>query len=91
MFGGCQFFSPFFLRSQIFFREDPTKKPGRGWGVIYYYFFFGGGAGGTNERPGTDHVNSGPMRGLKKLNPMAQNHKTTNGHGDSMTELAPWL
>ena len=55
-------------------------------------FFFGGG---TNERPGTDHVTSGPMRGLgKKLHPMAQNQSTTDphthGHGDSMTEWAQW-
>ena len=33
---------------------------------------------------GNDHVISGPMRGLKKLNLMAQ----TDGHGDSMTDPA---
>ena len=26
----------------------------------------GGGVGGTNERPGTEHVTSRPMRGLEK-------------------------
>ena len=31
------------------------------------------------------------MRGLeKKLDPMAQTDKQTNGHGDSMTESAQW-
>ena len=50
------------------------------------------GAGGrTNERPGPDHVTSGPMRGLeKKLHSMAQNHRQTDGHGDSVTESAQW-
>ena len=42
----------------------------------------------------TDHVNSGPMRGLKKMYPMAQTNRQTNrqtdGHGDSLTELAQW-
>ena len=39
----------------------------------------GGGQERTNERPGTDHVISGPMRGLeKKLHPMPQTHKYTN-------------
>ena len=28
--------------------------------------------GGIRERPGTDNVISGTMRGLKKLHPMAQ-------------------
>ena len=36
----------------------------------------------------TDHVISGQMRGLKKLNPMAQTNRQTDGHGNSMTELA---
>ena len=44
--------------------------------------------GGANERPRTDHVTSGPMRALKKLHPMSQNHTQTDGHGDSMTESA---
>ena len=46
--------------------------------------------GRTNERPVTDHVTSGPMRGLGKMHPMAQTNKQTSGHGDSMTELAQW-
>ena len=36
----------------------------------------------------------GPIRGLKKLYPETQNHGRTHGrtdgHGNSMTELAPW-
>ena len=32
----------------------------------------------TNERPGTDHVTSGKIRGLKKLHPMAQTDKQTD-------------
>ena len=55
--------------------------------VFLFYFFVGGG---TNERLRTEHVISGPMRGLKKLNLMAQTHKQTDGHGDSMTESAQW-
>ena len=38
---------------------------------------------------GSDHVTSGPMRGLKKTAPDGTN-KQTNGHGDSMTESAQW-
>ena len=37
----------------------------------------------TNERPGNDHVTSGPMRGL---NAPGGAHIHTHGHGDSMTE-----
>ena len=33
-----------------------------------------------NERPGTDHVISGPMRGLKKTAPDGAKPQT-NGHG----------
>ena len=45
--------------------------------------------GRTNERPGTDHVISGPMRGLeKKPHPMAQTDRHPHGHGDSMTNSA---
>ena len=48
--------------------------------------------GGTNERPGTDHVTSGPMRGREKncTQWRKQTHthtdRQTDGHGDSMTE-----
>ena len=37
---------------------------------------------------GTDHVNSGPIIGLKKLHPIAQTDTQTDGHGDSKTESA---
>ena len=38
------------------------------------FFNWGGGQGGRGggEGPGTDHVISGSMRGLKKIHPMAQ-------------------
>ena len=39
---------------------------------------------------GTDHVIVGPMRGLKKMHPMAQTNRQTSGHRDSMTESAQW-
>jgi hypothetical protein len=35
----------------------------------------------------TLHVTSGPMRGLKQMHPMAQTHRQTDKHGDSMTDL----
>ena len=53
---------------------------------IFIYLFFGGG---TNERPGTDYVTSGSMRGPDKTAPDGANKHTdrqTDGHGDSMTE-----
>ena len=68
----------------VFLPFFPPKK--------FHYLFWGGGS--TNERPGTDHLISGPMGGLKKLHPMAQTnrqtHTQTDGHGNSMTEPAPW-
>ena len=39
---------------------------------------------------GTDHVISGPMTGFKKLHVRAQTDNHIDGHGDSMTESAPW-
>ena len=42
----------------------------------------------SNERPGTGHVTSGPMRGQKKLHPMAHNHTTTKPQTDM---AALWL
>ena len=50
---------------------------------------------GVRGRPGTDHVNSGPMRGLeKKLHLMAQTDtqtdRHTDGHGDLLTNSAQW-
>ena len=62
---------------------------------MYIYFFFEGGAR-TNERPGTDHVISGPMGGLEKnctrwrKQKDEQTDKKTDKHGDSMTESAQW-
>ena len=45
--------------------------------------------GRINERPGTDHVVSGPMRGLKKTAPDgADTH--IHGHANTMTESARW-
>ena len=52
------------------------------------------GGGLTNERPGTDHVISGPMRGLKKhcirWRRHTNKHTHTDGHCNSMTESAQW-
>ena len=48
----------------------------------------GGGGGLTKERPGSDHVTSGPMRGIEKN--CTQWRKHTSGHGDSMTNSAKW-
>ena len=41
---------------------------------------------------GTDHVISGPMRGLEKNSIRWRKQKDTNtdGHGDSMTDPAQW-
>ena len=48
--------------------------------TLYIYLCFVClGGGGTNERPGTDHVIWGPMRGLeKKMHPMAQTDRQTD-------------
>ena len=41
--------------------------------------FQGRGGGRTNERPGTNHVTSGPMRGFeKKLHLMVQTNRQTD-------------
>ena len=52
----------------------------------------GGREGGrTNERPETDHVTSGPLRGLKHCTQWRnQTDRLPDGHGDSMTESAQW-
>ena len=44
----------------------------------------------SNERPGTDHVISGPMRGLEKncTRWRRQTNIHPQGHGDSMTNSA---
>ena len=54
--------------------------------------FQGREGGRTNERPGTDNVISGPMRGLEKncTRWRTQTDKQTSGHGDSMTNSAQW-
>ena len=43
----------------------------------------------TNERPESDHMTLGPMRGLKKTAPVGSNTQT-DGHGNFMTESAQW-
>ena len=48
---------------------------------------FGGGGRGTNERPGSDHMISGPIRGLKKTTDDGADTQR-HGIGDSITELA---
>ena len=49
------------------------------------------GVGRTNERPGTDHVISGPMRGLKKTAPDGADRKI-NKQTDRQTNMATlWL
>ena len=35
------------------------------------------GGGSTNERPGTDHVISGPMRGVEKTSPDGADRQTS--------------
>ena len=42
--------------------------------------------GGPIRGLGTDHVISLPMRGLKKLHPIAHTDTQTDGHADYMTE-----
>ena len=47
---------------------------------LFYFIFWRGwkdqwGWVVGNERPGTDHVTSGPMRGLEKMHPMAHTHR----------------
>ena len=44
-----------------------------------------GGGGRTNERPGTDHVESGPMRGLEKTAPNVTDKQT-----DTQTFKQTW-
>ena len=68
-----------------------TKKQFSGGGPTYFFVFisFLGGAL-TKKGPGTDHVISGPMRGLKKLQQMAQTDTHTDGHRNSMTKSAQW-
>ena len=92
------FFFFFFLRSNNFFLWGPIFLFVGGL-IFYLNFFFSlvqiffgmEGDGGNNDRPGTDHVTSGAMRGLEKTAPMAHTDRSqTNRHGDSMTEFAQW-
>ena len=62
------------------------KKLNLFWRVGGEKFVLGGT---TNERPGTDHVTSGPRRGLEKNVPDGA-HTQTDRHGDSMTESTRW-
>ena len=39
---------------------------------------------------GTDHVISGPMKGIKKKTASDGANRQTDGHGHSMTESAQW-
>ena len=58
----------FFFFFFLLLKKEKKKKKGGGGG--------GGEGGRTNERPGTDHVTSGPMKGLeKKMHPMAHTHR----------------
>ena len=70
------------FRLQMFLAKHMLSVGGRGGGKEE--------GGRTNERPGTDHVISGP----KKMHPMAQTDRhpdrQTDGHGDSTTESAQW-
>ena len=54
---------------------------------LIYFLGRGGGAGaGANDRPGTDHVTSGPMRGLEtKLHLMVQTTTQTDGQTNMVT------
>ena len=47
---------------------------------------------GINERPGTDQMTSGPMRGCGKncTRWRRQTNTHTDGHGNSMTESTQW-
>ena len=61
------------------------------------HIFLGGREGGkTNERPGTDLVISGPMRGLEKncthwrKQTDRQTDTHTSGYDNSMTESSQW-
>ena len=59
-----------------------------------FFYFLGGWGESTNERPGNDHVISGPMRGLEKKTASdganTQTHKQTDGHHNSITKSAQW-
>ena len=86
---GGAFYYYFFLFSYFFFLVGGgEKRRGKKWGEGFKKM----GSGRTNERPGTDHVISRPMRGVKKN--CTRWRQTTepnpDGLGDSMTELAHW-
>ena len=57
-------------------KSAKTAEKGREGGGV--------GVGRTNDRPGTDHVTRGPIRGQKKLHTMAQKHRQT----DRQTNIA---
>ena len=67
-------------------------------GIVVLKKIGGRGLGGreTNERPGTDNVTSGQMRGLEKnctrwcRQTDKQTDKQTDGHRDSMNETSRW-
>ena len=55
--------------------------------LLLFYFFLGGGLEGelTNERPETDHVITGPLRGLK-INASNGANKHTDRQSDIATQ-----
>ena len=67
---------------------------GRGGGVVWGLRGLRRGGGGvTNERPGSDCVIWGPMRGFEKTAPGGadtQTDRQTHGHGNYMTNSARW-
>ena len=67
--------------------EEQANAP---WSMGSAKLHPGGGGGGWPMRGlGTDHVISGPMRGLKKTASDGTNRQTS-GHCDSMTESTKW-
>ena len=76
--GSGPFFYFYFFSQKKFFGAGPKFFLG---GVQFFSPPpppYGRDGGLTSERPGSGHVIWGPMRGLKKLNPMAQTDRQTD-------------
>ena len=81
--GDLTFLSSFFVVQQFLFKGVHYFCL---WKVSFLFLFlfcwsnFLGmeGGGGTNERPGIDHVSSGPMRGLEKTAPNGAHRQITD-------------